>query len=49
MLLICYGYSYCHRHVCGLINLDYGFIFNYDLGYNLNYGFGPGYNSIGGL
>ena len=53
MLLVYYSYSYYYKRVCGLVDLDYGFIpdysLNYGLGYSLGYGLGPDYNNINGL
>ena len=49
MLLVCYGYSYCYKRVYNLINLNYGFIFDYSLNYGLGYSLDSNYNNIGGL
>ena len=49
MFLVCYNYNYYHRYICGLISLNYDFIFDYSLDYNLGYNLGFNYNYISGL
>ena len=49
MFLVCCDYSYYHRRVYDLINLDYGSIPDHGLSYSLGYSLSLDYNNINSL